>query len=503
MVVFGDRESYRIALRGKFALLLVPTMLVACTSDLTLGTRAQGDDAAQQDCGDRRLEAPEECDDGNRLSGDGCSSECFREVSPTCGNRDVEYENGEECDDGNEVEGDGCSSECFRETPSTCGNGELDLNRGEQCDDGELLPGDGCSPSCQYEPVGAFCGDGQEDTLELCDDRNTENGDGCNPTCNFRNTTSAVAGEGDDFGEQGALVATQDSIWFADSNNYAIKQIEVSTGEVSTRQSNGPEPFGLVKGLATDGDTLWFSSPGYLRAMDIGGAGTVTTVAGQGSGDYAEGIGTSARFRELSGIVYYGGLVYFVDGNAAVLGSFDPQTGEVRTLAGVAGGSSCGIPINGVGSLARFCAPTHLASDNSGNIFISELEGQAIRKYNTVTGEVTTFVGTGQCSYADGVGFSTRLARPGALSSDGTSLYFVEESANTIRQVVLATGQLSTMIGEPRECALTCSCLPGGGNSEGVGRAATLHAPKAITYHHATNSLYFFDGGNQRIRRVQ
>ena len=40
---------------------------------------------------------------------------------------------GEQCDDGNTVSGDGCSSTCQIET-SVCGNGKLET--GEECDDG-------------------------------------------------------------------------------------------------------------------------------------------------------------------------------------------------------------------------------------------------------------------------------------------------------------------------------------------------------------------------------
>ncbi|MDX9893438.1 MAG: polymorphic toxin-type HINT domain-containing protein [Patescibacteria group bacterium] len=62
-------------------------------------------------CGNGIVEAGEECDDGNLVSGDGCSAICQVEVG--CGNGIVEA--GEECDDGNLVSGDCCSSTCRRE----------------------------------------------------------------------------------------------------------------------------------------------------------------------------------------------------------------------------------------------------------------------------------------------------------------------------------------------------------------------------------------------------
>lgn len=102
-------------------------------------------------CGNGILEEGEECDDGNTVDGDGCSSACMEEeeLTPVCGNGAIEQ--GEECDDGNTVDGDGCSSECKieQEIGPICGNGTLE--QGEECDDGNTIDGDGCSAVCELE----------------------------------------------------------------------------------------------------------------------------------------------------------------------------------------------------------------------------------------------------------------------------------------------------------------------------------------------------------------
>lgn len=58
-------------------------------------------------CGDGVVDANEQCDDGNLVSGDGCDANC---TLPACGNGIVNA--GEECDDGNLIDGDGCQSDC-------------------------------------------------------------------------------------------------------------------------------------------------------------------------------------------------------------------------------------------------------------------------------------------------------------------------------------------------------------------------------------------------------
>jgi cysteine-rich repeat protein len=157
-------------------------------------------------CGDGRLDPGEICDDGNSLSGDGCSSDC--RSNEVCGNRVVDQTAGEVCDNGNQVSGDGCSADC--QSDETCGNGIVDgleacddgnhlagdgcstscdstescgngrIDPGEKCDDGNQLPGDGCSADCQSDET---CGNGIVDGLEACDDGNRAAGDGCSDRC--------------------------------------------------------------------------------------------------------------------------------------------------------------------------------------------------------------------------------------------------------------------------------------------------------------------------------
>jgi len=64
----------------------------------------------EEPCGNGRIDRFEECDDGNRMAGDGCSAYCQREY---CGNGRLDP--GEQCDDGERKADDGCSKRCFIE----------------------------------------------------------------------------------------------------------------------------------------------------------------------------------------------------------------------------------------------------------------------------------------------------------------------------------------------------------------------------------------------------
>jgi cysteine-rich repeat protein len=143
------------------------------------------------DCGNGVIEPEEQCDGESFGGGDatafGCGAEdtlfCLDRVCRVyctrCGNGRLELTpsgGGEQCDDGNREDGDGCSRHCRLET---CGNGVVDP--GEDCDDGGLVPGDGCSPACRREE----CGNGIIDyeTGEHCDDGNRLSQDGCASDC--------------------------------------------------------------------------------------------------------------------------------------------------------------------------------------------------------------------------------------------------------------------------------------------------------------------------------
>lgn len=109
----------------------------------------------------------ENCDDDNRTEGDGCSSACRTESGYVCGGEpsvcrpivcgDGVIEGDEVCDDGNAMTGDGCTScetddgfFCSGEPSScvveVCGNSIIEAR--EICDDGNVVSGDGCESDC-------------------------------------------------------------------------------------------------------------------------------------------------------------------------------------------------------------------------------------------------------------------------------------------------------------------------------------------------------------------
>ncbi len=471
-------------------------------------------DAGPPVCGDGTLTPPEECDDGNTTSGDGCDGSCMREVSTSCGDGTVDRP-AEECDDGNTTGGDGCGATCLIEAPSGCGDGTLDLAAGEECDDGNTTPGDGCGAACQIEPVGGpACGDGTMAGREVCDDGNTTNGDGCNPTCNLTNTTSlfvgmpGMAGSVDAAGAAarirggGTLAADALYLWYAQapgtggSPPAVLRRIDVATGDVLTVAT-----ISGTGGIATNGtDTVWVAGGADVQSISTSPPYTVTNIhsgaAATGAGDFADGLPGTATFGDVRGLTWYGGYLWIVDTVASVIRRMDPSTGEVTTVAGMPYMTGAS---DGVGTVARFVSPRYIVSDNSGMLYISDTNGQTIRALNAATARVTTFAGVqGMAGHVDGVGTAARIHRPRGITADGSSIYFAEFNAHTVRQGVLATGEVTTLVGMADTSAGST-----GGYTEGVGLAAELSNPFSVAFHFPSNSIFVLDSGNSVIRRIQ
>jgi spore coat protein H len=88
------------------------------------------DDCTQNQCGDLKLDADEECDDGNNNNGDGCKQSCQDESGgATCRNGILEV--GEECDDGNINNNDACDNNCQR--PCTGGDAQVNSDLNGHC----------------------------------------------------------------------------------------------------------------------------------------------------------------------------------------------------------------------------------------------------------------------------------------------------------------------------------------------------------------------------------
>ena len=102
---------------------------------------------------------------------------------------------------------------------------------------------------------------------------------------------------------------------------------------------------------------------------------------------------------------------------------------------------------DGIGSAARFWAPAGMAVDGAGNLYVAERGNHTIRKVVLATGQVTTLAGkAGSSGSADGIGSAARFSWPYGVAADRSGNVYVADYGNhRIRRIVAATGEVTTL----------------------------------------------------------
>jgi sugar lactone lactonase YvrE len=207
---------------------------------------------------------------------------------------------------------------------------------------------------------------------------------------------------------------------------------------------------------------------------------------GRGSTD---GNGSTARFLAPSSVaVDASGNVYVADKNSNTIRKVT-SSGVVTTLAGLAGipGSR-----DGTGSNARFNNPSGVAVDSSGNVYVADTYNNIIRKV-TPSGVVCTLAGFALNSGStDGLTSNARFNFPSGIAVDGSgNVYVADQNNNTLRK--LTPGGLVT----------TLAGLAGSspGSSDGTGSAARFNSPNGLAVD-ASGNIYVADTDNHTVRKV-
>ncbi|MCR4302803.1 MAG: hypothetical protein NUV63_01065 [Gallionella sp.] len=245
-------------------------------------------------------------------------------------------------------------------------------------------------------------------------------------------------------------------------------------------------PFGVT----TDGTNLYVvDSAGNIRQIVIA-TGAVSTIAGTtlGTTGSTDGTGTAAKFALPRGITTDGTNLYVADTGNSTIRKIVIATGAVSTLAGTAG--SNGIT-DGTGAAARFYLPSSITTDGT-NLYVADTGNHTIRQIVIATGAVTTLAGTASPFFGwgstDATGTAAKFSGPAGITTDGTNLYVADTGNNAIRKIVIATGAVTTLAGGAW------------GSTDDTGTAALFYAPTGIVTD-GTN-LYVTDGDNYTIRKI-
>jgi streptogramin lyase len=297
-------------------------------------------------------------------------------------------------------------------------------------------------------------------------------------------------------------VAPSGIVYFTDTYNHRIRQLNPATGAVTTLAGSAQ---GFADGV---GAAAHFRNPhgiavapsGVLYVSDLGNnrirqldprTGAVTTLAGNDRG-FADGVGAAAQFDNPHDIaVAPSGMVYVADKWNHRIRQLNPATGAVTTLAGSVRGFA-----DGVGAAAQFNGPEGIAVAPSGIVYFTDTLNHRIRQLNPATGAVTTLAGFAQGS-ADGVGAAAQFRGPHGIAVAPSGIVYVADAYNhRIRQLNPATGAVTTLAGNDR------GFLDGRGFADGYYAAAQFNVPVGIAIA-PSGIVYVTDLMSNRIRIIR
>lgn len=174
-------------------------------------------------------------------------------------------------------------------------------------------------------------------------------------------------------------------------------------------------------------------------------------------------------------------------GGAIQKGELTVEPAVVTTLAGLAGQAGT---VDASGTSARFNGPAGITSDGV-NLYTTSHGDHTVRKIVTATGQVSTVAGqANSAGSGDGTGTAARFSTPWGITTDGANLYVADSANHTIRKIVIDTGAVTTLAG-----------LAGNaGTTDGNGTTARFNQPRGITTDGV--NLYVADSGNHTLRKI-
>jgi trimeric autotransporter adhesin len=362
------------------------------------------------------------------------------------------------------------------------------------------------------------------------------------------------------FAVAGLAKDSKGNIYFADAAGSRIREVNATTGIISTVAGNGDKCDHAEKcgdgGLAIDAnlnlpESVAIDAHGNLYIADAGDnrirfvnmtagpfiingvsvaaedivsvAGLVNDITGCANPQTACGDGavaTSAYLNLPSGVALDSlANIYIADTDDQKIRVVNTQAttitiagvsiapGDIETVVG--NGIGCSNPVSGCGdgrapTSAEVDLPRGVFLDATNDLFIADTGDSRIREVSVATNKISTVVntaGTAGFSGDGGLAASAQLDLPGGFWLDSAGDYFVADSGNARIRVVNNQTAAITVGGTTIQPG-DIQTIAGGGN--GLGTGSPTSAQLALPWDVAEygGNLYIVDQGNNRILEV-
>ena len=253
------------------------------------------------------------------------------------------------------------------------------------------------------------------------------------------------------------LDALRNRLYVADTENHAIRAIDLTTRSVTTVAGTGEmvypglpggparrfglnSPWDLVQIPETNQFLVAMAGTHQIYKIDFDQNATVV-FSGSGIEEITDGPAPRAAYAQPSGLTTDGRNVFVADSETSSIRLLDPQTGAVRTLLGK-GLFDFG-DVEGGLTRARLqhCLAVEYAN---GKLYVADTYNNKIKviDFSARTKTIRTLVGDRRRGDTDD---PPRFDQPGGLSVLGGQLYVADTNNHKIRVVDLATLAVKTL----------------------------------------------------------
>ena len=259
------------------------------------------------------------------------------------------------------------------------------------------------------------------------------------------------------FRPQGLTLADADTLYVADTENHAIRKVDLAAETVETVAGNGRqgryetfEGVGTAVPLNSPWDVLYVDGIVYIAmagqhqlwqydpATEI-----VRVFAGSGREELKDGSLRSGGLNQPSGLATDGSVLYFADSEASAIrtASLTNADDGLQTIVGT-GLFDFG-DIDGRGDEVRLQHPLGVVYAD-GLLYVADTYNNKIKLIDPATRSSTTFLGTGEDGWQDGE--KPFFDEPGGLSLGGGLLYIADTNNHVIRIANLEDRTVETLV---------------------------------------------------------
>src|SRR5271157_575443 len=299
----------------------------------------------------------------------------------------------------------------------------------------------------------------------------------------------------------GVAVDSAGNLYIADRQNLRVRKVSTA-GVITTVAGNGTTTSSSDVGgpaanvsIAPQGVAVASAGNLYIAAslyiFKVSAAGIITIVAGGFYGFSGDG-GPANR----AGLTSPVGVAVDSAGNTYIADQGNDHVRKVSAagiITTVAGNGTAFSGDGGPATSAVLYFTASVATDSSGDLYVTDLTNQRVRKVSPA-GLITTVAGNGTYGFAGdgGAAVNAELASPYGLAIDLAGNLYIGDAGNQRVRKVSPGGIITTVAG---------SASYGSSGDGGPATSAQLNIPQGVAVDAAGN-LYIADSNNHRVRKV-